>query len=401
MEVPDTGPTAHAILGASSADRWMNCPGSVQLAESLPEQDTTTKYAAEGTVAHAAGYLSLRMGVDPVMYVGKKIDGMKVTMEMALAVGVYVDKVNTLSKSSNAEPKLEVQFSLERLNPKEPMFGTADCVIWDELTAHLHVLDYKHGQGVVVEAVDNVQLQYYALGAVLELKVKPRQVTVWIIQPRAPHRDGTVRDWTFGWDHLIEYRHELMTAAYRTREDGAPLVIGDHCRFCPASAVCPAQREHAMLVVQDAFTAEVETPDLPEPEMLTEAELGTVMDHSDHIMDWLRSVQTYVRKEKEAGHPGLPGWKLIEKRANRKWTNEVTAKQELRGMGFLVRDITEKKLVSPAKVEVLLRREGKDIPAGLVKRESSGYNLVPASDPRPEAVPTQIEEVFNADSDES
>ena len=114
MEVPATGPTAPAILGASSAARWMNCPGSVQLAESLPEQDTTTKYAAEGTVAHALAELALRMGVDPVMYVGKKIDGMKGTMEMALAVGVYVDKVNTLSKSSNAEPKLEVQFSLER-----------------------------------------------------------------------------------------------------------------------------------------------------------------------------------------------------------------------------------------------------------------------------------------------
>jgi hypothetical protein len=344
--------------------------------------------------------MSLRTGVDPEMYVGKKIDGHKVTKEMALAVGVYVDRVKTLAKSCNAEPQLEVRFSLERLRPKEPMFGTADCVIYDELTGHLHVMDYKHGQGVVVEVLDNPQLQYYALGAVLQLGVRPRHITMWIIQPRAPHRDGVVRDWTISWEDLVQFRHMIMEAAYATREPDPPLCVGDWCRFCPASAICPAQKEHALTVVQDAFQADVQL-ELPEPPYLTERQLSTILGQADHIKSWLNSVERYCREEKERGNPGPPDWKLIQKRANRKWKDEERAKVELRTMGFRVKDICTTRLISPAKVEVLLRRRGEDIPEGLTVRESTGYNLVPASDPRPEAVPTQIAEVFDADSDES
>jgi len=394
--LPIVSPEEHAVLGGSSCYRWMACAGSVQLAEKIPEHDTTTKYAAEGTVAHALAEMSLRMGVDPEMYVGKKIDGHKITLEMALAVGVYVDRIRTFGpvKPDN----IEVAVSLQRLHPKEPMFGTLDYWDYDDLTSHLHIFDYKHGQGVVVEAKDNPQLQYYALGAVLTLGIRPREITVWIIQPRAPHRDGIVRDWTFDWDHLVAFRHEVMTAAYATREPDAPLVVGEHCRFCPASAICPAQKANALTVVQDAFMAEDEEPQLPYPAYLSESELEIVLRHSEHVMAWLRAVQRYAREEKEAGHPGAEGWKLIEKRANRQWIDEAVAKAELRGTGFRVKDIAETKLKSPAKIEVLLRRKGREIPDGLVKRESSGYNLVPDSDPRPGAVPTQIAEVFTADS---
>jgi hypothetical protein len=378
----------------------MACPGSVQLSETIPQHDTTTKYAAEGTAAHEVAEMSLRTGVDPEMYVGKKIDGITVTKEMALAVGVYVDKVNTLAKSLGAEPKLEVQFSLGRLNPKEPMFGTADCVVYDELTGHLHVLDYKHGRGVVVEAVDNPQLQYYALGAVLELGVKPREITVWIIQPRAPHKDGVVRDWSFDWEHLVAFRHELMTAAYRTRDEDPPLSVGDHCRFCPASAICPAQKEHALTVVQDAFV-EAEPPALPGPETLTKEEIEIVLAQADHLMAWLRDVKSYAHEQLEQGHE-VEGWKLITKKGNRTWADPEVAKQILReDFKFKVKEITSTKLLSPSQIEALLRRRGEQLPEGLVYRAEKGYNMVEASDPRPEAIPTQIAEVFTAEADAS
>lgn len=392
---------AHSILGASSSNRWLNCPGSIALAGMLPEPPGDTKYTREGTVAHEIAELALREGVDPLMYVGKRIDGVTVTKEMALAVGMYTDKVNVLSKSVGVEPMIEVRFSLARLNPPVDMFGTADCVIPDRERSHLHVLDYKHGQGVVVEATDNPQLLTYALGAVLHLEERFDQITVWIVQPRAPHRDGVVREWTVSWDELVDFRHRLLAGAEACFEPDAPLKVGSWCRFCPASAICPAQMEHAVATVQDAFVADA-APALPEPETLSEEDLQVVLDNAEHLMDWLRRVQDFVRGQKEEGRVLVDSWKLIEKRANRRWTKtEEEIVQELADVGLTPEDLYESKLLSPARVEALLRREGHQIPEGLVEREVNGYNLVPASDPRPEAIPTLIADVFNAEAEAS
>lgn len=390
----------HSILGASSSHRWMNCPGSVALTEAMGEYDTTTRYAREGTVAHEVAEMALRSGLDPLVYVGKKIDGIKVTKEMALAVGVYVDKVRSMAESYGVEPLLEVRFNLDRLDPPVAMFGTADCVFPVKERRHIDVLDYKHGQGVVVEATNNPQLLTYGLGAVLELGWKPDTITVWIIQPRAPHPDGTVRDFTVTWDELVAFRHELMERAHACFDFNAPLVVGDWCRFCPASAVCPAQEEYAVEQIQTAFTAEPEP--LPEPDMLTDEQVELVLRSKDHITTWFRAVERYVREKLEQGEQ-RPGWKLVAKRANRKWAREPKEVQkQLRRLGLFKRDIyAEAPLLSPAQIEKLLRREGVDIPPDLITRESSGYNLVPEEDPRPQIIPTQIADVFTADPDGS
>jgi hypothetical protein len=394
------GDRAHSILGASSSKRWINCPGSVALTEAVGK-DTTTKYAAEGTVAHEVAEMALRSGLDPVVYVGKRIDGVKVTKEMALAVGVYVDKVRSMAASYGMEPLLEVQFSLAPLNPPVDMFGTADCVFPVKARKHLDVLDYKHGQGVVVEAEGNTQLLTYALGAVLEVGWKPETVTVWIIQPRAPHVDGTVREWTVTWEELVEFRHMLMEHAHACFQPDAPLTVGDWCRFCPASASCPAQQEYAVTVVQDAFVAD-EAPQLPEPEMLSDEQINIVLEAAPHITSWFRAVERFVKKGLEAGHEN-PDWKLVAKRAQRTWLREdEEVVKQLTGLGLPESELwKEPELISPAQAEKLLRREGVDVPPDLVKKQSSGTNVVHMSDPRPQVIPTELGEVFNADAEAS
>ena len=324
MKTPDHENRAHSILGASSAKRWMMCPGSVALSELVPHDDTESFFAREGTAAHELCELALTEQLDPTMYVGKRIDGIPVTKEMALAVGMYCDKVNALTKSCGTEPQLEVRFSLGRLDPPVPMFGTGDCVVWAPLTDHLHVLDFKYGKGIVVEAEENPQLMYYALGAVLELKVKPKKITVWIIQPRAPHRDGVVRDYTFTWERLIEYRHELLAAAEATQQPDAELAVGDWCRYCPAHATCPAQERYALTVVQDAFAATTE-PFLPEPETLGEDELNVILEHAELIESWFRSVRKHVFAQLERGE-GHEGWKLVAKRATSASTRTICSR---------------------------------------------------------------------------
>ena len=395
---------AHSILGASASGRWMNCPGSIALTEALGNPDTTTPYAAEGTVAHEVAEMSLRSGLDPLVYVGKKIDGIKVTKEMALAVGVYVDKVRSMSESLGVEPMLEVQFSLDKLDPSPPvpMFGTCDCALPDLKRRHLHILDYKHGQGVVVEATNNPQLLTYALGAVLEIGKRFDFITIWIIQPRASHPDGTVREFTVDWDSLVEFRHLLLSKAHACFDENAPLCVGDWCRFCPASPVCTKQQEHAVATVQDAFMADA-LPELPEPEMLSDDELELVLRTSDHITDWFRRVAAHTKAALERGEE-REGWKLVAKRANREWARSVgEVVKQLTALGL---DEDEElwakaKLISPAQVETLLRREGVDVPPDLVKKESSGTNMVPAEDPRPQVVPTTLAEVFTTEPDGS
>jgi hypothetical protein len=357
----------------------MACPGSIGLSATIPEHDTTTVYAAEGTAAHELAEMSLREGVDPLMYVGKRIDGIGVTKEMALAVGMYVDKVQALAESCGAEPQLEVRFSLAKLRdpgPPVPMFGTADCVVYDEGRNHLHVMDYKHGRGIVVEAEENSQLMLYALGAVLQLGVKPDRITVWIVQPRAPHREGVVRDFTFSWERMIDFRHEL--------EADAPLAVGDHCRFCPAQAVCPAQKDYALVVAQDMFEVEPTPESLPAPDTLTVEDMNVVLDHAPMIESWLRACRAYVQEKLERGEDH-PEWKLVAKRATRKWKDEAEAQEVLRDLGIEEHDLIETKTISPAQAEKLLRREGVEVPPHLIKKDSSGNTLAPDSDPRPAA----------------
>lgn len=390
-KAPDHAERAHSILGASSAKRWMSCPGSVALALSIPDHDTTTVYAAEGTVAHELAELSLRENVDPIMYVGKRIDGIMVTKEMALAVGMYCDKVNALAQSCGVEPQLEVRFTLDRLDTPVDMFGTADCVVWDEEHSHLHVMDYKHGRGVVVEAEENQQLMYYALGAVLELGVRPDKITVWIVQPRAPHRDGVVRDYTFSWERMVEFRHELIDAANATQEPDAPLAVGDWCRFCPAQAVCPAQKEHALVLAQDMFEVEPHPDSLPAPDQLTDDDLTRVLDYAPMIESWFRACRAFVQEKLER-HEEHPGYKLVAKRATRKWIDEMEAREVLREMGLEEHDLIETKTISPAQAEKLLRREGVEVPPSLYEKKSSGTTLAPDADPRPAA-----EDIFTAD----
>ncbi len=385
---------AHAVLGASGAKRWMACPGSVRLSKEIPDLDKSSGsvYAREGTAAHAVAEKCLLNGMDPVFYVGQKIEGIKVTREMAAAVAVYVDKLRLIADGAMQEisdEHVEQRFTLEALDPPEPMFGTVDFCMYDELRGkHLWVCDYKHGAGVAVEAVDNPQLQFYALGAVLALGVKPRKITVVIVQPRCAHHDGIVRDWTFDWEDLVAFKEALMVAAYETEKPEAALCVGDHCRFCPALARCPAQQEFAVTVAQDEFADLSTTEDsLPQPHLMSDEEMAVVLDKADYVMAWLRACQRYAQEQLEANQP-VDGWKLVTKRANRKWTDSSEVRAFLSTLeGLEEEDYIESSLLSPAKLEKLLRTFGYELPDGLTNRTPSGYNVVREDDPRKAVTP--------------
>jgi hypothetical protein len=376
----------------------MKCPGSIRLAEGMP--DESTSYAIEGTAAHDLAERCLRKNLSPdalegmVVSVGDEF--LEVTDEMAFAVQTYVSYVRErVAAATTAKLLVETKFDLDALDPPAPMFGTSDVCIWNENARHLEVVDYKHGMGVPVDVVGNPQLRYYALGAVLELrnreemKKPPKKITLTIVQPRAPHSGGAIRSETITWAELKAFKKELMEHARATLADNAPLAAGSHCQFCKAQPRCPEQHANAVELAQSEFDVETVPPPA---EMLSDEQLREVLVRAKIFEDWIRSVRQYVHNTIEQGTP-FDGWKLVDKRATRKWANEDEATEWLISNTKTDEDaLYSRKLKTPAQAEkdLLKGMKGPDgkklkLPDELVDKTSSGYNLVPSSDPRPAA----------------
>ncbi len=382
---PAHGSRAHATLGASSASRWMACPGSVRLSEGMP--NTSSDYAREGTAAHELSEMCLRSGESASAFIGRIIEGFEVDEDMAEAVQVYVDAVLKLAEGNHLT--IEQRFSLEALNPPVPMFGTADAVIWEESTKTLYVVDLKYGAGVPVKVENSPQLSYYALGAMLaqeqEHGILPEKVVMTIVQPRYHHADGPVR--TFEIDSYTlrcEWAEDLMRYAHATLEPDAPLNPGDHCKFCLAQAKCPALHQQALALAQTEFDDGFAPPP---PEALTDAQIGDILSKADAFKSWVNSVQAYAAdKLSKGGH--IPGFKLVAKRAQRKWIDEQEAVDLLENMGLEEDDLYTKKLISPAQAEEKLGKKKaiKDRLAGAIVAVSSGNTIAPITDRRPAVV---------------
>lgn len=390
-------PVMHATLGGSSAHRWMACPGSVRLSEGMP--DLPSEYKQEGSAAHEIAARALEKGVDPDLWLDTIVevkDGtppqtfqVTITEEMVEAAQVFVDYVREVAQGKGRrELMVETRFSLAPLNPPDPMYGTADAAVVvyasDGRTA-VEVIDFKYGQGHVVEAAGNEQMRYYALGVVVAKKIRPDLFKTTIVQPRAPHPDGIIRSDKFGWGDLVAFKKELFAAARATQDPDAPLNPGEHCRFCPALPVCPAQQSVAEEAAQQEFGVLVETEgvELVAPAQLTHEQLQRAMQVKPLIEQWLASVADYVKALTEAGAD--LGYKLVPKRGTRRWVDEEMTREYLEGL--LGDEAFRRKLRSPAQAERALKRIGMELPEDLWIKVSSGTNLVPNDDPRPALPP--------------
>lgn len=374
------GDRAHAALGASGAYRWMACPGSVRLSAGI--ESKSSAYAEEGTVAHQLAELCLRNGQDPIEWVDRKIPAKYgehfVTGEMAEAVTVYVDYIRTHIIAGD-QVQIEQRFDLSSLGVGVPMFGTCDSVIYMPEYRKMIVVDFKYGAGIAVEAVGNPQLRYYALGSLLSMPdAAVDSISVVVVQPRAFHVDGPIRSENITSYDLAEWSAELVEAAKRTTEPDAHLFAGDHCRFCPALAICPAQRERAVAVIEADFAP------LP-PETLTPAELAAVLDKRaqlDAVVAWYKAVEAHAYSLAIGGEH-VPGYKLVQGRAgNKAWADEDDAALALELAGVAPEDLWTRKLVSPAAAEKLVGKTAAKDLAQYVARKPGVPTLVPVSDKR-------------------
>lgn len=372
------GEIAHASFGASNSKRRMACPGSLKAEERFP--DTSSPFAELGTAAHELGEFCLEKGIDDVARcIGTEFNYHTVDDDMAAAVQTYVSYVRAVEEEeAPALVRLEQRFSLEALDPPMPMFGTSDCTIYGKETGNLWIIDYKHGQGVAVDVEDNAQLKYYALGAVLKIgnKAPINQVHTAIVQPRAMHRDGSIRVYSYTKDEILDFGTDLIDAAHAALKPDAPLNPGDHCQFCKASGVCPALRRGALAVAQDEFGA------VRVAEDITPEEVAAYMDKIPLVEEWIKSIRRHAHNLLETGET-VPGFKLVEKRPTRRWKNEEELLEWAASQNLEDEEIFEKKIKSPAQIEKVVGK--KNVPAHLVMSVSTGLSMVRDTDARPSA----------------
>lgn len=378
-------PGKHSRLGGSKAKRWRNCPGSVAMEDGLPNPSTI--HASLGTAAHNLAETCLVEGQRPHNYIGDTFDGKEgerheVDQAMADAVLEYTQFCESLigdAQELDGYFWIEHRFDLAPLDPPEPMYGTADFVAWLPVADILHVVDYKHGMGVKVEAEENDQLLMYMAGALLTLGKRPRIVRGTIVQPRYHDYDGP-STWELTVEELAERFKDLMADARRASEDdGTSLEPGGWCRFCLARPQCPAHMKLAEVTTQMAF--EVLEPEeekkLPAPTRLSKEQILDVLEVADEIEGWLNAIRDHVHDALEAGED-FEGWALAEKRATRRWTSEQQLREYLDKKRVAKKVYEVRKLPSPAQLEKALKDHRVDFPDHLVEKKSSGTKLVRA-----------------------
>lgn len=364
----------HATLGASGAHRWVNCPGSVRLGADIPNPPSSV-HAEEGTEAHELAESILRAALISGDFSGDEVDP-----DMYDNVQEFTNRV--LGRiDPDTQVYLEERVDLGPFSPPVPMFGTADVILWHPGIRHLEVWDLKYGRGVYVDAKDNLQLQYYMLGAILKVGVRPDRVTTHIVQPRMVTPEGPHRWAEYTWPEILQIKDRILRAAHATQEEDAPLVPGSWCRWCKAQAVCPAQERAAVELAQSEFEVLEESRDLPAPTVLTDEQLQLILEKAPMIEGWFNAIREHVHQRLEAGEV-FPGWKLVAKRATRRWADEVSAERYLRRK-LKVAGTYKKSLISPAQAEAALKKMGQKLPENMVVASSSGTNLVHDSNPKP------------------
>jgi len=348
----------HSPIGASIMYRFSVCPGSVRMSKG--KESPQSEYAKEGTKAHdfAAKWL-----------LKKRINLKEISEEMAEHVGFYTTHVEKLVELGDTL-LVEHEFDLGAVYPGA--YGTADVVIWKPKIKKLIVIDLKYGAGILVEAVDNPQLNYYALGALITCGFPAETIEMQIVQPRVDHPDGPVRSHTIRAIELYDFSIDLKEYAQATEALDAPLVSGDHCRFCPAAASCPELQRQTQIVAKTEFRSDLTY----DPEMLKKA-----LDSRPAIQAWLKALDEFAYAEAEAGRPPI-GYKLVNKRPSRKWKDEEEAKKAFE---FDEGAFAPKKLKTPAQMEKVF--EKKDVEK-YAEKVSSGHTLVPESDKREAVKPS-------------
>lgn len=409
----DHSSRGHAEWSASATARNWTCAGAIALNSRNPKPEIESEASAWGTACHEISEYCLRDNLDADHFIGMRAETkqrkIEVDEELAETAQVYVDYVRAgIDKSAGGMFKLEQNFSLASLQPPFEAGGTADAVIHFPAVKLLEVIDLKGGRGVV-EAADNKQLRTYALGAVMANPgIDVERVTVTIVQPRAPHKNGRIRSETFHIADLVEWTADLLAAMNRSKEasdvfDTMPFaawwskyLTPGNCKFCSSEGSCPALEQRALDAAGVWFN-DLDQPQISNaPDTGTPEKLASDLDVLDMIADWINARRAYAHQQADSGVE-IPGYILVPKQGREKWkegTEDIVrtaaAKAKLADDKYL----NPAKLKTPKQIRKALGVKYEKLVEGLSITPSEGANLVRADKTTRAAVAPAVNKHF-------
>lgn len=394
-------PVAHAVLSPSSASRWLTCTPSARLSEKLNDRfgSKSSSFAQEGTKAHALCELKVRralyqfdgmsaakhsrmsaeeqeayIGINEFRYKALRDELGEIPRDMEQASDSYCDVVmSRYASAKEADPGaqllLEQRLDLSKWVPGS--FGSSDCVIVSDLL--LEVMDFKFGVGIPVDAVGNTQLRLYALGAMAKFQIYYDfpAVRYTIIQPRL----DSMSEETLTREDLLHWAEvEVVEKAKQAWAGTGEFVPGEHCRFCPAKAVCSARVAEALKMFQYGLGA---------PGIISDEQIPEILGVLDVAEAWIKDIRAYAENQALHGQ-SWPGYKLVRgKKPNRQWTDPEEVKAQLLRAGYPTDQFEETRLRPVGEIEKALGKKAfRALVGELVSQGEGRLTLVPADDKR-------------------
>ena len=340
---------SHALLSPSSASRWINCPPSALLNAEAGDRDTV--FTREGTLAHAVAELKARkhfIGMGPQKY-GAALRKLKADElwqdEMDGHTDAYLDALKDIAATFAEMPYVALEQRVDFSGYVPEGFGTADCImIGGEV---LHIVDFKYGKGVEVSAEDNSQLKLYAMGAIEQYMAFYDIFTVrmTIVQPRIKREPDT---WELPARDLLRWAEDVVKPAAALAAAGeGEYAEGDWCRWCAVRGNCRA-RAAANTVLED-FGMKL-------PPLLTDEEVGRALTLGRRLKTWLSDLEEYALAACLNGAE-ITGWKAVEGRAVRAWTDQDAAFKAAKLAGVPEEMLYKREPVSLAQLEKIMGKK--------------------------------------------
>lgn len=366
----------HSIYSASGAHRWMACPPSALLEQQFPNE--TSSFAEEGTAAHDLGEHKLKKAL--------KMRSRKPTSpyqsdEMDEMTDLYVEyclEVIEKAKENCKDLQILIEQKLDFSDYVPEGFGTGDLVIVG--TGTLHVIDLKYGRGVIVSAERNPQMMLYALGALslFEMLYDIDKVSMTIIQPRVDN----FSTYELSVDELLTWaEEELRPKALLASQGEGEFCAGEHCRFCRARNQCRARTLKNLELLKYEFS---------DPALLSDDEIAEIIGVAEELSKWASDIYTYATALAINEGKEWDGFKLVEGRTRRKFTDEEAVAETAKAAGYT--DIYKQSLISITEMEKLMgKKKFGEILGSLVEKPKGKLTLVPETDKRQAVDPITAE----------
>jgi len=375
----------HAVLSASGAHRWLNCLPSARLELEFVNNESSA--AAEGTAAHALCEHKLKKALHMR---SKRPVSVYNSDEMEEHSDAYVEFVMEqleLAKQSCTDPLILIEQRLDFSCYVPQGFGTGDCIIIGD--KNLHIIDFKYGMGVLVDAVDNPQMKLYALGAleIYDSLYDIEEVSMTIFQPRREN----VSTWTIPVKELKDWaENELKPKAKKAYEGEGDYLPGEWCTFCRAAVKCRARAEEKLKLAQMEFKL---------PPLLTDSEIEEVLSKLSDLTKWANEIIAYATDAAVNHGKEWHGFKVVEGRSVRKYKDEGAVAEAAKANGY--KDIYRQSLITLTEMQKLMgKKKFEQILGGLIHKPPGKPTLVPNSDKRLAMNISNVKNEFNEITEE-